>query len=51
MDSNTHGAFIKLGEGCHAFMDGIPDQCEHDWNGDAVHFAASGKILFPIFFK
>lgn len=37
MDNNTHGAFIQLPDGAHAFIDGIPDQCDHDWNGKGCH--------------
>jgi len=45
MDANTHGAFIPL-PGGNAFIDGIPDQCEHDYSGDAVHFTQSGKTIY-----
>lgn len=34
MSSNTHSAIIDLPNGVRAFIDGIPDQCEHDWNGE-----------------
>lgn len=37
MDNNTYGAFIQLPDGAHAFIDGIPDQCEHDWDGKGYH--------------
>lgn len=35
MDNNnsTHGKLIDLGNGIHAFVDGIPDKCEHEWGG------------------
>lgn len=46
MDNNTRGAFVDLGNGMTAFVDGIPDKCEHDWNGDTVFTAASGKIIY-----
>lgn len=37
MDNNTHGAFIQLPDGAHAFIEGIPDKCEHEWNGKGYH--------------
>jgi hypothetical protein len=37
---NTHGALIDLGDGMHAFVDGIPDKCEHDSNGHGYHFVS-----------
>jgi hypothetical protein len=41
---NTHGAFISL-PGGNAFIDGIPDTCEHK-KEDVVYQAASGKMIF-----
>jgi hypothetical protein len=41
---NTHGAFIQL-PGGHAFIDGIPDTCKHDYS-DSVFQTASGKWIF-----
>lgn len=45
MDTNTHSAHI-IGNGFSAFIDGIPDTCEHDWSGDEVMFAKSGKTIY-----
>lgn len=45
MNPGTHGEVI-ISNGIIAFVDGIPDKCEHDWSGDAVHFTASGKTIF-----
>lgn len=39
----THGAFIQLPNG-HAFIDGIPDTCEHDYSDD-VFISKSGKVI------
>lgn len=39
-DPNTHGAFIQLPDGATAFVDGIPDKCEHEWNGKGYHFVS-----------
>ena len=35
---NTHSAFIQLPDGGNAFVDGIPDKCEHQWDGPGYHF-------------
>jgi hypothetical protein len=43
MDSfgpNTHGALIQLPDGSNAFVDGIPDKCEHEWDGKGYHFVS-----------
>mgnify|MGYP000523485204 CR=1 FL=1 len=45
MDPNTHGAFITGGN-FSAFVDGIPDTCEHDSKGDIVMQSASGKVIY-----
>jgi hypothetical protein len=37
---------IPLPDGAIAFVDGIPDQCDHDWNGDEILWSASGKIIY-----
>lgn len=42
---NTHSAFIDLGGGAFAFVDGIPDTCEHDWSGPTVLYSASGRRI------
>ncbi|MPR36582.1 hypothetical protein [Salmonirosea aquatica] len=43
--NDTHADLITLPDGSTAFVDGIPDTCAHDGNGDAVHFTASGKVI------
>lgn len=46
-DPNTHSAFVFDPEsGMRMFIDGIPDECDHDWTGDEVHFTASGKTIY-----
>ena len=37
---NTHGAFIQLPDGANAFVDGIPDKCEHQWDGHGYHIVS-----------
>lgn len=37
-DNNTHGAFIQFPDFSNAFVDGIPDKCDHDDNGPGYHF-------------
>jgi len=44
-NNNTHGASIILGENISVFIDGIPDDCEHDYSGDTVFVSRSGKII------
>lgn len=44
-DNNTHGEFIS-GNGFSAFVDGMPDTCDHDWNGDVIMQSTSGKIIY-----
>lgn len=39
-DNNTHGAFIQFKDGGTAFVDGIPDTCEHDGVGHGYHFVS-----------
>lgn len=41
---NKHGALILL-PGGHAFVDGIPDTCDHDYS-DTVYQTRSGKFIF-----
>jgi hypothetical protein len=36
MSTDTHGAIINFGDGSGAFIDGIPDKCEHVWNGEEM---------------
>lgn len=45
-DPNKHSAFVQLPSGVKAFIDGIPDKCEHDYTGDPVYFTASGKTIY-----
>lgn len=40
----THGAFIQFKDGGHAFIDGIPDTCDHDYS-DNVFITVSGKVI------
>ena len=43
---HTHGELIDLGNGARAFVDGIPDTCEHDYeSGPTVIHTASGRII------
>lgn len=42
---NTHSAHIT-GKNFNAFIDGIPDTCQHVWNGDTVLQSASGKLIY-----
>src|SRR3990172_8381776 len=37
---DTHGEFIELPDGSRAFVDGIPDKCEHQWDGAGYHFVS-----------
>lgn len=46
MDPNTHSAIIPLSDGMIAFVDGIPDECDHNWNGDVILWSASGKTIY-----
>lgn len=43
---NTHGEFIALPSGGSAFVDGVPDNCDHDYSGDWVYITASGKVIY-----
>lgn len=42
---NTHSA-IGFINGSPVFIDGIPDECDHDWTGDCVFVSASGKVIY-----
>lgn len=44
MNSNKHEIFIR-GEGFSAFITGVPDKCDHDYNGPAYYITASGKYI------
>lgn len=43
---NKHSAVISLGKNSIAFVDGIPDKCDHDYTGDVVFQSASGKMIY-----
>lgn len=45
-DPNTHSAAFSIEGVGNFFIDGIPDKCEHDWTGDAVHFTSSGRTIY-----
>jgi hypothetical protein len=40
----THSAIIQISKDSIAFINGIPDTCEHDYKDD-VFIAASGKVI------
>jgi hypothetical protein len=42
---DTHGAFIELPDGSRAFIDGIPDKCEHQWDGPGLSFNDAGEYF------
>jgi len=42
---DTHGELIVLPNGWHAFIDGVPDNCDHDYS-DSVYQTKSGKWIF-----
>lgn len=44
--SNTHSTIIYLPGNGIAFVDGIPDTCEHDSKGDLVYQSKSGKMIY-----
>lgn len=44
MRNDTHGAFVK-GKNFTAFIDGIPDKCEHDDNGPLLSFNDAGEYF------
>lgn len=41
---NTHGALIRFPGGA-AFVDGIPDKCDHQWDGPSYFVTVSGKLI------
>lgn len=43
---STHSAIIQLSEGVTAFVDGIPDKCDHDDKGDVILWTHSGKNIY-----
>ena len=42
---NTHGAFMQFSDGSTAFVDGIPDTCEHDDDGPVLSFNDTGEYF------
>lgn len=42
---NTHGAFIQFQDGGTAFIDGIPDTCQHDDDGPVLSFNNDGEYF------
>lgn len=47
MNSDTHSLIIPG----LAFIDGIPDKCQHEWNGPAYYVTKSGKFIEYSTFK
>ena len=45
--SNKHSIMI-VGKDFSAFIDGIPDKCQHDWSGDEIFHTESGKTITPV---
>lgn len=44
--SNTHSDYITDESGkIVAFLDGIPDKCEHEFNGETLHFNDEGEYF------
>lgn len=43
---NHHSLAIPLPGGGAAFIDGIPDECQHDYTGDTVMVSSKGKVIF-----
>ncbi len=42
--SNTHGEFIQ-GDGWSAFIDGVPDECNHVWDGPSRIEFHDGAVM------
>jgi hypothetical protein len=40
MSPDSHSTHVNKGDGFAAFVDGIPDQCAHIWNGDEILWSA-----------
>lgn len=38
MSPDAHGVFMEFPDGSRAFVDGIPDICQHDSYGSGYHF-------------
>jgi len=45
MRNDTHSAIILQDGKPLAFVDGIPDRCEHDDNGEWLHFNDNGEYF------
>lgn len=43
---NTHSEILQMPDGSTAFVDGIPDKCQHDDKGDQILWSASGKTIY-----
>ena len=44
MDTNTHTEIV-IGNGFTAIMSGVPDKCEHQWDGKQYCETSDGEIL------
>lgn len=42
---DKHGAFVKIEGIGSCFIDGIPDECKHDWTGSAYFISKKGKLI------
>lgn len=42
MRKDTHEEFIKVGD-FSAFITGVPDTCQHDDDGETLHFNDKGR--------
>lgn len=42
---HKHGALMILPDGSHAFVDGLPDTCQHDFR-EPVYETKSGKMIY-----
>lgn len=40
-----HGKLIDLGNKARAFIDGVPDACDHDYTGPTILYTASGRRI------
>jgi hypothetical protein len=40
----THGAVIRISKDSIAYIDGIPDTCQHQYDDD-IFISASGKVI------
>lgn len=44
--SDTHSAILTDESGRPiAFVDGIPEKCSHEWNGQTLHFNNDGEYF------